>query len=264
MPDLDELTTFDPGSGAPPLPPAEIRRRGDRRRRRRTGLVAGGAALAVALAVGTPVLARSSDHARDVQPAPSPAAWVTTVPDDFPLADGFPTPSEVTTEQDPDLVPICGQWQVSAEDVTIVHHTGASEDSAQRMLVLFKDADAARAQLAALRTSIDHCASLPGKTRGHFELTWGPVPLDNMARDAEETFAFARQIGDEKGLVSDLTLVEVSRTGNALYVDSAYTPAGGDAAIAEELPDLEAASRVPLAAMCTFSATPCGDASAGH
>ena len=63
----------------------------------------GGAALAVAVAVGAPVLALSGGHERAVQPAPSPrpeVTWVTAVPDDFPLADGFPTPFEVTTNQD--------------------------------------------------------------------------------------------------------------------------------------------------------------------
>jgi hypothetical protein len=260
MPDLDELTGFDPGLGAPMLPPSEVRRRGDRLRRRRTCLVAGGAALAVALAVGAPVLALSGGHDRDVQPAPSPGpsvAWVTAVPDGFPLADGFPTPSEVTTRQDPDLLPICGPWQMEFEDSAVVRYAGQSEDSAQRMLVLFKDANAARAQLALLRESTNHCAPVPGPPGSDVSLSAGPVPLDHVARQAEDTYAFAEQVRHDDGLVSDLTLVEVSRTGNALYFDSAYTSAGGDGVVASELVRLEQASQRPLMAMCVFSADPC-------
>ena len=260
MPDLEQLTGFEPELGAPMLPPSEIRRRGDRRRRRRTGLVAGGAALAVALAVGTPVLVRSGGHGRDVQPAPSPkpdVAWVTAVPDDFPLADGFPTPSEVTTHQDPDLLPVCGPWLMDFEDSAVIHYSGESEDSAQRMLVLFTDANAARAQLALLRESTNHCAPIPGPPDSHFTLTAGPVPLDHVARPTDDTYAFAEQVRHDDGLVSDLTLVEVSRTGNALYFDSTYTSAGGNAVAASELGRLEQASQVPLMAMCAFSAEGC-------
>jgi hypothetical protein len=260
MSDLDELTGFDPALAAPMLPPAEIRRRGDRLRRRRTALVAGGAALTVALAVGTPVLARSSDHARDVQPAPSPApraGWTTTVPADFPLADSFPTPSEVTSRPDPDLLPVCGPWRMEFQDSMIVHYTGESEDSAQRMLVLFKDADAARAQLDALRSSTTGCVPVPGPPGSFLLTTYNPVPLDHVARDAEDTYAFAEQIEHDDGLVSELTLVEVSRTGNALYFDSRYGAAGGDEVIAQELPRMEKASRAPLAALCVFGAEPC-------
>ena len=260
MPDSDQLTGFDAGLGAPMLPPSEIRRRGDRRRRRRTGLVAGGAALAVALAVGTPVVVWSGGDERDVQPAPNPdqeVAWVTAVPDDFPLADGFPMPSEVTTHQDPDLLPVCGPWLMDFEDSAVIHYSGASEDSAQRMLVLFNDANAARAQLAMLRESTNHCVPIPGPPESHLMLTAGPVPLDHVARPTEDTYAFAEQVRHGDGLVSDLTLVEVSRTGNALYFESSYTSAGGDAVLASELARLEQASGVPLAAMCEFAADPC-------
>ena len=76
---------------------------------------------------------------------------------------------------------------------------------------------------------------------------------DHVARPAEETYVFAEQVHHEDGLVSDLTLVEVSRTGNALYIDSKYGAPGGDPAIGELLPLMEQASQVPLEAMCVFS-----------
>jgi len=261
VPELHDLDRFEDGLPTMnPLPAPEIRRRGDRLRRRRIGLVAGGVALLAVLAVGSPLLGGSDDRARDLQPAPAPtgdAGWITTVPDDFPLADGFPQPSEVRTQEDPELEPVCGHWQVTAEEIKVVHYTGESEDSAQRVLMLFKDSDAARAQFAALRSSTTSCDPIPGAPGSHEETSYGPVPLDHVARGAEETYAFSEQIRHDDGLVSDLTLVEVSRTGNALYFDSRYTAAGGDVVIAEELPAMEKASRVPLGALCRFAQTPC-------
>ena len=58
--------------GAMPLPPSEIRRRGDRIRRRRNAVVAGGAALALA-AIAVPVLALTGDGGdKDTLPANEP------------------------------------------------------------------------------------------------------------------------------------------------------------------------------------------------
>jgi hypothetical protein len=265
MPDLDQLIGFDPGAPSPVLPPAEIRRRGDRLRRRRTALVAGTGALALALAVGAPVLAlRGGGSARPpVQPAPSPAPihrvdWITRVPAEFPLADGLPRSATATTRPDPDLTPICGQWQLRFEDSAVVRYVGESEDRAQRMLVLFADARSADAQLRALRAATSGCEPIPGPPGSGLRTTYGAVPFGPVASQADESYAFYEQVEHDDGLVSGLTLVEVTRTGNALYLDASYGAAGGDDVIATELQRLQDASRVPLEAMCTFSATTCG------
>ena len=166
--------------------------------------------LAVAVAVGAPVLALSGGHERAVQPAPSPrpeVTWVTAVPDDFPLADGFPTPFEVTTKEDPELVPVCGDWQVPAVELKNVHYTGESEHSAQRTLILFKDDDTALAQLAALRAAIIGCDPVPGPRGSHVTTTYNAIAIDHVAKPTDETFAFAEQVRHDDGLVSDLTLV---------------------------------------------------------
>ena len=65
---LDRLGQFDPGAPMPPLPPSEVRRRGDRRRRRTTTLVAVGAAAAVA-AVAIPLAVLSSGDQQAIEPA---------------------------------------------------------------------------------------------------------------------------------------------------------------------------------------------------
>ena len=61
-------------------------------------------------------------------------------------------------------MPVCGDWQVPAVELKIVHYTGESEDSAQRMLILFKDDDTALAQLAALRAATS--AATPSRDPG--------------------------------------------------------------------------------------------------
>jgi hypothetical protein len=75
----------------------------------------------------------------------------------------------------------------------------------------------------------------------------------------EESFAFTQQIRHDDGLVSDLSLFEVARTGNAIYVDMSYGAAGGDQVVVTELERLEENSAAPLAALCTFAVDPCQD-----
>jgi hypothetical protein len=137
-----------------------------------------------------------------------------------------------------------------------VTYAGESEDTAQRMLVLFDDDATARAGLVKLKRATSDCSPTPVPGGGAQTVT-AQVPLDHVARSAEETYAFAEQVHHDDGLVSDLTLVEVSRVGNALYIDSRYGAPGGDGIIAEELPAMERASRVPLEALCAFAAGGC-------
>lgn len=74
MPDpIEELSSFETGVHVSPLPPAEVRRRGDRRRRRTTALAAGGAVAALVLvAVPLGVVAGGDDEDGVVEPAGAP------------------------------------------------------------------------------------------------------------------------------------------------------------------------------------------------
>jgi hypothetical protein len=262
MPDLDELAGFDPGTAGPLLPPSEIRRRGDRRRRTTTLAVAG-AALAAAVAVGTPVALLAGGGAdRQVQPMPSPPAptpspgWVTTVPADFPLTAGFPdqeaTPGSGLSN-DPNLAPICdGAGVADFVDDRVVTYTGESEDRAVRVLALYPDDTAARAQLAQLRAAIAGCGPAPiadGTTA-----VYDTVPAD---LGTEESFAYSQQVRHDDGLVSDLTYVQVARTGNALYLESSYGAVGGDQAVVAESQRLLDNAAAPLQSMCLFAEHPC-------
>jgi len=66
---IDKLASFDPGPAMNPLPPSEVRRRGDRARRRHTALVVGGAVAAVVL-IATPIAVLANrDGGGRTQPA---------------------------------------------------------------------------------------------------------------------------------------------------------------------------------------------------
>jgi len=265
VPDLHDLDTFDQGlPPMNPLPASEIRRRGDRLRRRRTAAVTVGGLLA-AVAVATPVVALArggADHS--VAPAPQPPAasapadgWVTTVPDDFPLTAGFADEGAEPTGalgQDPSLAVACGSEGFSGfTDNAVVTYQGESEDRAMRILVLYPDGAAAEAELARLREDVADCA--PSQVAEGTTMVVTPVAVD---LGTEESFAFTEQIQHDDGLVSDLSLFEVARTGNAIYVDMSYGAAGGDQVVPGEVKRLKERSAVPLGALCTFAVEPCG------
>ena len=262
MPDLDDLTRYDPAAFPPAVPAEEIRRRGDRRRRRRTALVAGGGVLAVALAVGTPVVAFSGggDHRRfDPAPRPTqsttPHQWLTETLD-FPLTDGFPSPFQ---EADAGQLPTCGDLRlVQHAAERVVTYAGESEDTAQRMLLLFDSDTKAQQQMAALKDATSDCAPVP-LAGGGAQRQIEPVITDHVSRGTEDMYVYAAQVHHDDGLVSDLTLVEVFRTGNAVFIDSRYGAPGGDQAIGEMLRLMEHASQEPRALLCVFAANPCLD-----
>ena len=268
MPDLHDLDHFDEGLPAmTSLPASEIRRRGDRMRRRRTTLVTAGGVLAAALAVGVPALALSGgsgDHGVGPVDTPSPSItpdtartdWVTTVPADFPLTAGFPdkgaTPA-AGLSADANLVPVCDGADVDGfVDDRVVTHAGESEDRAVRVLALYPDDAAARAQVSALRTAIDGCDPQP--------IAQGTTAVyDTHTADlgTEESFAFTQQVLHDDGLLSDLTYVQVARTGNAIYLESHYGAPGGEDVIASVQELLTERSSAPLQSMCLFAAHPC-------
>lgn len=267
MPDLDDLDRFQEGLPVMTLLPAtEIRRRGDRLRRRRTALVATGGVLAVALAIGTPVIALSgSGKGHDLQPAPKPSPtepahrWVTEVLD-FPIESRFPAPFERKTRVDgSELTPTCGPW-FSGETVeqAVLTYTGGSEDQAQRWLILFEDQQAAESSMAMARQSVRMCPSegISGPPGSGVTQVYAEVAVE---LGTEDSFAWTRQIRHDDGLISDLTYVQIAQTGNALYVESASGDAGGDEVVGQVRDLLTRRSAEPLSLMCVYAAEPCLD-----
>ncbi len=101
MPDpMDELSNFEPGVTASPIPAAEVRRRGDRLRRRRTALSVGGAVAAVLLiAVPIAVVAGGDGDGGTPQPvAPTLSEDALLTADELPVRDRLTPWQEVQTE----------------------------------------------------------------------------------------------------------------------------------------------------------------------
>lgn len=252
---IEELENFTvPGPPMTPLPAAEVRRRGNRIRRRNTAL-AGAAAVAVLAAIVTPVALLAGDQQdRDIQPAPAPE-WHQTVPDGFPLANGLFGDPPVTEKSGVDDIVLCGTTAWSADDpVSTADLAGArfeeNEAYLGRTLALYADGAAAEQALGSLRSAVADC---PRDENGSgLPLIQETVPVD-LGPDG---FAFIQRSKDGD-LLAELTLWEVVRSGNALYVDTSYGAAGDDQAVTTAISNMTHRSEAVRAQLCVFSADPC-------
>ena len=273
MPDndpLESLDNFPEGLHVDSLPASEVRRRGDRMRRRNTALATVGGVVAAAVFIGTPVaLLSGNDGGNDVDPAPAPTEtedarpqWLTEIPAEFPLADGFPktngldgSPTEVVDDPTPFTVLLCGaEWPTFGHvDSAGISYAGESEDTSDRMLLLLSDESAARASLDELREGVRACPNAPWSD-GDSILLSSLVDLD---LGTEDSVVVAQRLQLDDGLITDLSVTEVARSGNALFVERSYGSAADDATVTFETERLKERSAVPLGAMCVFSADPC-------
>ncbi|CAI9405599.1 hypothetical protein [Nocardioides sp. T2.26MG-1] len=253
---IEELENFTvPGTPMTPLPAAEVRRRGDRIRRRRN-VLAGAAAVAVVAAIVTPIAVLADrDDDRSVDPAPAPE-WVQKVPDAFPLSHGLFSAPPVTARSGADDLALCGTTAWSPTDpVATVDLAGAryAENEAHmgRTLALYPDSKAAEAAMSAIRSGVLDC---PRDENG------GGLPLVNHLETLDlggDEGATVVQQAENDGGYSDLTVWEVVRYGNALFVDSSYGAAGGEDVIASTSALLADRSEAVRSQMCVFSAEPC-------
>jgi hypothetical protein len=275
---LESLDNFSEGLHVNAMPASEVRRRGDRMRRRNTALATVGGVVAAAVFIGTPVALLSGNDDDVVQPAPpaptetqSPSGgrWLTEIPEDFPLADGFPgtngsdgSPTEVVNAEPGDdssssvyYSSLCGvDWPAGPVlDRATIGYTGESEDFSDRALLLYDDDAAAQAMLEQLRTSVQDCPQEP--TEG------GDSVFENrlvgLDLGTEDSVVVSRQVLGDDGSPSQLQVTQVAQSGNALYVEQSYGSAGGQQAIELETQRLLDRSARPLGAMCLFSAEPC-------
>ena len=98
------------------------------------------------------------------------------------------------------------------------------------------------------------CAPVPGGPGSGLEQVYEEI---DVRLGTEESYAFSVQTEHDDGLRSDLTLVHVARTGNALYFDSSHGSAGGEQVVRDESARLLTSSKTVLKAMCVFAAEPC-------
>lgn len=262
MPDpIDELESF----AMPPLnplPPTEVRRRGDRIRRRRNALVAVGSVAAVAIIAAPIAVLAQRQGPSEPQPMPAPSR-TTQVPETFDVTAvpaGSPLRFEVGSSLLEDVVP-CGTGGFS----TLAHDDlpdasdvlGASvgeqwtESTDVRTLALYDDDETASRALAELRAAVLAC---PEDTHGRTTYRWAVVDAPTVG---QESLVISQQVPFDATLLSDLTLIQVVREGNALLLASTHTSAGGDQAIAETLPALTELTAPVVDQLCTFSPEGC-------
>jgi ferredoxin len=274
MPDndpLESLDNFSEGLHVNALPASEVRRRGDRMRRRNTALATVGGVVAAAVFIGTPVALMSGNDDDVVQPAPpapsqtdspSDGEWLTQIPAEFPLADSFPetngldgSPTEVVDESVLTPVQLCGvEWPTGRSvDAAGITYTGESEDTSDRTLLLLEDEASAQASVDDLREAVRACPNQP--TGGGDSVLLSSLVDQDLG--TEDSVVVAQRVQFDDGLISDLTMTAVARTGNALFVVSSYGSAASDDVVAFEAERLRERSAVPLGAMCVFSADPC-------
>ena len=268
MPDpIDELEGFTMPT-ATPLPPGEVRRRGDRIRRRQRALVAAGT-LAVVAVIATP-FAVLAGHQGSSAPQPAPAPdWVTTVPASFDLTavpDGSPVRFLPRADSVVDDFTLCGTAAFSTrgsgpagpatDTAGATYAEAGTESSSDRTLAIYPDADRAAQALDTLRAAVAACPQdVTGNGRPYlWDIVDAPVPAD-------DSVMLTQQVRLDPSYISDLTLFEFARVGNAIFIGSTHTSAGGPEAVDQTVPALTAISQPVLDQMCVFSTTGCSPAS---
>ncbi|WP_395694077.1 hypothetical protein [Nocardioides sp.] len=261
MPDpIDELEGFAMPP-LTPLPPTEVRRRGDKIRRRNNALAAVGGLAAVAAVVAPIAVLAGHSSSSQLQPAPAPSV-VTTVPETFDIT-AVPASSPVRFQASPrsaiDSFSLCGTSAFalpgsSADTVGATYAEPGTESSAARTVALFPDSATAAREVAGLREAVQGC---PEDRAGGNDVVWGTV---DASVPADESLVISQQVRFDPSTLSDLTLIEVARVGNAVFVGSTHTSAAGEQAIQQTLPALTALSQPVVDQLCVFSATPCAGA----
>lgn len=269
---------------SPALPPAEVRRRGDRLRRRRAAVTAVGAAAAVVAVVTGGLLATGSTTGSAPQPPPagpasaSPTAGptaaspepsgggATTVPAGFPLHLGLSGPGGDVTQttgharMTPFVFDPChgtlATPAVERTDFAEVRHSIVGGQSLIRQLGVYADPATAARAFAGFRTGLDQCPSHD----------FGNGSVDRSAADdhgiggTDESLVVVShgyQDGRRTTLASHYVL---ARVGNAVLVVLDDGEFGSSDQATSDVDSAERNLALDLvAAMCPFSADGCVD-----
>jgi hypothetical protein len=258
---IDELEHFtDPGLTMNPLPASEVRRRGTRMRRRNNALAAIGGVAAVAI-IATPLAMAASNDRTDTTPppateSPSPTVtWLQEIPEDFPIDRGLAGSDQGDSLNASADLSVCGSDATALVTTgpDVVAGAGAesgvpdSEGGEARTLTLYADDRAAIAATTALEELVTGCGTDPNGTG---DPLLNEVKAGDLGGDA--SLVVTQQAQGSDGLLSQLTTMEVVRTGNAVYVVSSFTSAGGQQVIDGEVQRLAESSAPIIEAMTVF------------
>lgn len=226
---LEQLARLGSGGPVTPLPPAEVRRLGDRRRARRTAVTGVAGAVAVlAVVIPASLYAARDDGVTPTPPSSSDTASAAVIPNDFPLDHGFAALKGDTagpTHGDLGITPLdlCG-------DVGWVHPSDrlgtwfSSDNLSQwRELAMFPDTDAAVGAVAHFREAVQVC---PTETFTDRDGSRSVVHIDARTSPvAGDTVAWRRS--DKDGVMESATAIRVGRA--VLYVAAGGPSPSGDA-----------------------------------
>jgi len=276
---IHQLENFTEGLTVNPLSPSEVRRRGDRLRRRNSALVAV-AAVAVVAVVATP-LALWADGDNRVEQGPatnSPsvsdsatptdgatqAPQVHDIPDDFPLAAGWP---DTSTSEYGDKALKGPSRALPALDITACGHHVPDlgnldrldatwknvEDYRSRELLTFPTAQEAVTYVAHLRAIWMDCPSedAGGQTTVH-ELRSTEVGGESVALVTSYEMNGAPALG--------LSVDHVIRLGRGVLIDSGANEGTTDL-LEHQLAVMTDESAPAVAAMCVFTEAGCASGS---
>ena len=274
---IEELKNLST-SGSVPLPPSEVRHRGDRMRRRRIAFQAVGAAAAVLAIVSGGAFA--SGELTDTAPDPGPAkhhtvpkpsedaapegGWRTSIPQDFVLTDGLPEPADETARRlsnrsRPWQLDPCGEGKRGSDadrtDQRVLTQVGG--ELYHRQLALYPDDDAARAVVADLRDDLARCRT---SELGDAVLVWEHYGDPFTAGDESfDTVSRPMQEGEAMLFADHYAVV---RVGNAvlLTLDSGSYGHESPERITQLIQQPRAAAAAVAARMCIFAVDPCAQA----
>lgn len=251
---LQQLAAFGTGGPVEPLPPAEVRRLGDRRRARRTAVSAVTGVVAVlAVVVPAGLYAAHDGDGRPVPPGSSSTARATTIPGDFPLTHGFGDDGQIVgpTSEDLGLTPLdlCGDigWNDVAGTLATWHSTETLSE--QRELALFRDERTAAEQVERFRTQIAQCRTqtFTDRSGNSSDVTHDP----HTAAGLDDATGWI----DVAGPDGPVGTTNVARVGTAVVLVSASQVVPGTGPDATAIAD-EATTWL-AGAMCVFTDAGC-------
>ncbi len=265
------------GPAVPPLPAAEVRRRGERLRHRRNALSAAGAALAVAVIASGGLYVSQGTTGTTPPPgpatqAPAPAgSWVTEIPEAMSVTDGMSEPGgdngarEVTTKaQAPWMLDPCrdegaADDPVRSDFLSVGQPLPAGFEG--RQLGVYPDADAAKEAMDGFRDEIGECqvyVADDGITEAR------TLPFGGAVAGADESLVVvdhAYTSGMRTTLASHFVVVRVGNAVFLMLLDGEFGAAPDDSGTARVDQEQRALAAGVIDRLCVFAADPCaGDA----